>query len=418
VWKLPLAAVAAAGLVTGCKYIDQPKKTAELEKRLDEVSEVLTKMAGKPVGKRKDKERDKDKDDDEAADEDGDKDAADKDGDKPSKRSKDDHKSSKHHEDEHASEAGDDKGKEPGGPLREDKPERPEGDEDNKPRKLIGAAEGDKAEGDKAEGDKAEGDKAEGDAKPDKGDKGDKGDKADAKVAKGAKADKADKADKGPRKPDGLWGYLGAGGPSKWANLDPAFEACGGKSQSPIDILPRRGSAPEAFFVYQAGAATVVEGDHTATVDIPGGSFSIIDGKRYELERIRVRTPSEHTIAGDRYPMELQLQHRGKDGKLVMVSVLVSDGEPSAAMAPVWKALPKPGVPAKLKKFDPALLLPKDHAAFRYEGSLTSPPCTEGVTWYVMKRPRTESEANIAVFQQHFGDNARPVQDSGEREVK
>ncbi len=220
--------------------------------------------------------------------------------------------------------------------------------------------------------------------------------------------------------PDVHWSYEGDHGPPGWGGLDPAFATCAsGTSQSPIDILPRPGSAPEVFLVYRATTGEVVDNGHTLQVNLDPGSFAIVDGARFELMQFHVHTPSEHTIAGDAFPLEVHLVHKDKAGSLAVVGVLFAEGEPSAAMKPVWKAAPRASGRARLKKpFDPSAFLPRDLAARRYDGSLTTPPCTEGVRWIVLKRTRTEDGARIAAFRQRFGNNARPAQQLGEREVQ
>lgn len=315
----------------GCKYLDQPTKVAELEKRLDRVAEQVAALEGEGAGE--------DEDEDEANDEAND-------------------------EDEDASEA----------PARK----------------------------------RAARDKAAPRGKS----------KARARDRKTPPA--AEEVATPIEAPPGLrWGYDGATGPSAWASLHEAFAPCGeGTRQSPIDILPRPSRSPELVFVYQPTAATVRDSGHTLEVELAAGSFIVVDSTRYDLVQFHLHTPAEHTIAGDSFPMELHLVHRSKAGALAMVAVLYTEGEASTALAPLWKAAPKAGAQARLRPFDPDALLPKDRAAYRYQGSLTEPPCSEGVIWHVLRRPRSEDDGLIAGFRRRFGANARPVQELGDREVE
>lgn len=356
--------------LAGCKYLDQPKKVAELEKRLDEVSTALSDLTGEPVGLR------------------------------PGAKTAD-------------------HGKKAAG-----KAKRAKADQDAKDVKAGKTATARAARDDNA-AEPADPDHAA--AETERSDR-DAGPAADhpagdwRAAAHDASAEPAAAPAAEPAKAPASvhWSYGGDDGPSAWSKLDPSFAACAkGDHQSPIDILPKHSEAPEVIFVYRPSAATVVDDGHTLEVDLAPGSFIVVDGTRYELIQFHVHTPSEHTIAGDSFPMELDLVHRSKAGRVVVVAVLFTEGEASTALAAVWKAAPKAKGAAKLKRpFDPGLLLPKDQAAYRYDGSLTEPPCTEGVIWEVLRRPRTEDEQTIAGLRKHFGANARPVQELGDRALR
>jgi len=368
--------------VAGCKYLDQPKKVAELEKRLDEVALAVTDLTGKPVGLRP-APKHAEEDEADAEDDHGKKGKAKGKG-KADKEAKGDKaKAGRGRHDDEAEADGEDS-------------ERAASDERPRPdwRKRDDAGAGEDGHGEH-------------------------GERSEHTDEPAAPADEPPAVAKAPAA-NVHWAYEGAEGPAAWSHLDPAFETCAvGHRQSPIDILPRRSEAPEVIFVYKPTAATVVDNGHTLQVDLAAGSFIVVDGTRYDLVQFHVHTPSEHTIAGDPFPMEVHLVHKNKAGKLAVVGVMFTEGEASVAMAPVWKGAPKAKGSAPLKKeFDPAALLPKDHAAYRYDGSLTTPPCTEGVIWHVLKRPRTEDEARIAAFPRRFGSNARPVQELGERELR
>ena len=217
------------------------------------------------------------------------------------------------------------------------------------------------------------------------------------------------------------WTYEGEAGPTAWSQLDPAFAQCAsGRQQSPIDIVPHApGADPPVLFVYKPTGGEVVDNGHTLQINLAPGSFAMVDDHRYDLVQFHIHTPSEHTIAHEALPMEVHLVHKDKAGKLAVVGVIFAAGEASTALAPMWKAAPPKVGSAKLKLlFDPNTLLPLDRSAYRYDGSLTTPPCSEGVEWIVLRRIRTETPARIASFHKRFGGNARPIQELGARVVE
>jgi carbonic anhydrase len=216
------------------------------------------------------------------------------------------------------------------------------------------------------------------------------------------------------------WGYEGAEGPAAWGKLSPEWASCGaGKSQSPIDIEPKNGRASPIEFHYRPTAATIVDNGHTLQVNFAPGSSIAIEGHAYQLLQFHVHTPSEHTIAGERYPMELHLVHKDDAGKLAVVGVLYDLGAASQALGTVWARWPrKVGAEDKLPKpIDPVALLPETRSLYRYSGSLTTPPCTEGVVWNVLRRTMTDSKTNLDILRLHYPVNARPVLPRGARDV-
>jgi carbonic anhydrase len=216
------------------------------------------------------------------------------------------------------------------------------------------------------------------------------------------------------------WSYVGADGPAAWGKLWPEWASCGeGKAQSPIDIEPKAGRASPIEFNYRPTAATIVDNGHTLQVNLAAGSSIAIDGHAYQLLQFHVHTPSEHSIAGERFPMELHLVHKDDAGKLAVVGVFFDVGAASQALDPVWSKWPrKVGVEGKLPKpIDPAALLPGTRTLYRYDGSLTTPPCTEGVVWNVLRRPMTDSKSNLDILRLRYPSNARPVLPRGTREV-
>jgi len=217
------------------------------------------------------------------------------------------------------------------------------------------------------------------------------------------------------------WAYDGKTGPPTWGTLDPAWQTClNGKTQSPVDIQPRAGTASPITFHYEPTPATLVDDGHTLRVRLESGSSIEIDHRSYQLVQMQFHAPSEHTIAGEHYPLEVQLIHQDLDGKLAAISVLYDRGTPSSELAALWSHWPrKVGGEEKLRKpFDPSVLLPETRTVYRYTGSLTTPPCTEGVTWNVMRRTLSDSKAHLDVFTKHYARNARNLQPLGGRKIE
>jgi carbonic anhydrase len=270
-----------------------------------------------------------------------------------------------------------------------------------------------------------------GDAKDAKGEPG--ADGKDGKVAKAGKLAKDAKASPGkdakatkdpkdPKaKPATEWGYNAAIGPPVWATLDPAWRVCDqGKAQSPVDIEPRPGNASPIVFHYKPTASTIVDTGHTLEVDLEDGSWIEIADHTYQLVELHFHSPSEHTIAGEHYPLEAQLVHKDSRGRLAMISVLYDVGAESRAIGGLFAKWPrKIDAPARLPQlFDPATLLPATRTVFRYTGSLTTPPCTEGVVWNVMRRAMSDSKAHLDAFTSHYKINARETQPLHDRKIE
>ncbi|HMG24658.1 MAG TPA: carbonic anhydrase family protein [Kofleriaceae bacterium] len=230
----------------------------------------------------------------------------------------------------------------------------------------------------------------------------------------------------GAAKPEGpaappQWSYEGRTGSPMWGTLDPAWHSClDGKAQSPIDIEPRAGKATPIVFHYAPTAATVIDNGHTLEVRLAPGSTIEIGKAVYQLVQFHFHTPSEHTVAGERYPLELHLVHQDAAGVLAVIGVLYDAGAESRPLSAVWSKWPrKVGGEDKLKKpFDPSELLPETRTVFRYPGSLTTPPCSEGVVWNVMRRAMTDSKAHLEAFTKHYPHNAREQQALNDRKIE
>jgi carbonic anhydrase len=215
------------------------------------------------------------------------------------------------------------------------------------------------------------------------------------------------------------WGYEGDRGPAHWGSLDQAFSTCGaGTAQSPIDLAGGTdGDFAAIEFDYGARLATVVNTGHTIQVNVDPGSGITLDGTRYELLQFHVHHGSEHTFGGVQLPMELHLVHRSDRGALAVVGVLLGEGAANEALAPIWARIPSHAGSAEAlpDAVEVAALLQQPRTAWRYRGSLTTPPCTEGVAWIVMSEPVTLSAAQIAAFGALYARNYRPVQPLGRR---
>jgi len=178
--------------------------------------------------------------------------------------------------------------------------------------------------------------------------------------------------------------------------------------------------ASEIVFDYHPSKAKIIDNGHTLQVNLAPGSGMSIDGHRYELVQFHVHTPSEHTIAGEHYAMEVHLVHKDADGKLSVVGILYDEGALAPALDALWRKWPAKQNEEKAlpSSIDPEQLLPANRSVYRYAGSLTTPPCSEGVVWNVMRRTMTDSSGNLAALRKHYPMNARPVESSEGREVK
>lgn len=217
------------------------------------------------------------------------------------------------------------------------------------------------------------------------------------------------------------WEYEGTHGPAHWGSLDPGFATCSeGRQQSPIDLAAaERQDLPEVAFDYEPSPISILNNGHTIQVDYQPGSGLVLEGARYELVQFHFHHQSEHTVDGAGFPLEMHLVHAGADGALAVVGVFLEEGGMNEALAPVWRQLPrKPGPAAVVEgTVDAASLLPERRTTWRYAGSLTTPPCTEGVSWLVMTEALSASKEQIEAFRAIFTVNNRPVQPLNERRL-
>jgi carbonic anhydrase len=219
------------------------------------------------------------------------------------------------------------------------------------------------------------------------------------------------------------WSYDGKTGPLNWAHLDPAYAACGhGKEQSPIDI--RGAHLDKALkpieFHYISGAMTLTNTGHTIQVTPPAGSYIVADGVRYNLVQFHFHHPGEETVKGKLPDMDIHFVHKSADGKIAVIAVRLNEGNANAVLASLWPHLPqKVGATDKTtEEMSPAGLLPQDRGYWTYEGSLTAPPCTEGVRWFVFEEQAELSRDQLKAFATLYKINSRMVQATRGRKIE
>lgn len=187
-----------------------------------------------------------------------------------------------------------------------------------------------------------------------------------------------------------------------------------GRKQSPVDIVaPVKTSLPALELQYRLSPLKIANDGHTARVRIANGSRLLIGKETYSLQQFHFHTPGGDRIEGEEFPMAAHLLHKSQSGHLLALVVLFRQGAENAALAALW-----PSIPAHADgdhrvtdaTVDAAALLPAWRAYYRYEGSLTASPCTEGVTWLVMKQPQTVSADQLAFWRTRFADNIRSPQ--------
>ena len=219
------------------------------------------------------------------------------------------------------------------------------------------------------------------------------------------------------------WRYSGTAGPAKWGDMKPEFAACKtGKTQSPIDIRDAvAADLPPIAFAYKPAPFRIIDNGHTIQVNVPPGSSISVGGTSYDLVQFHFHRPSEEKINGKAAAMVVHLVHRAADGTLAVVGILLKKGREHPLVTTLWNNLPAD----KEKEhaidnvsIDPSTLLPADRGYYTFTGSLTTPPCTEGVTWYVLKAPTEISAAQVARFGKLYRRNARPVQPVNERVIQ
>jgi carbonic anhydrase len=222
------------------------------------------------------------------------------------------------------------------------------------------------------------------------------------------------------------WGYTGDVGPERWGDLQPEFSLCkNGKTQAPIDLPSKADKGPglkALAFEYPSIPLTLLNNGHTVQVPSTGAASLSEGADKWDLVQFHLHAPSEHTLDGKRYDAEIHFVHKNAKGELAVVGVFVRKGKENKALkgffdnAPAEVGTdPKPVAGATV---DLKAILPGQTGYFTYGGSLTAPPCSEGVTWFVLKTPVEASAEQLAKFHEvTHGDTSRPVQPLGERKV-
>jgi carbonic anhydrase len=210
------------------------------------------------------------------------------------------------------------------------------------------------------------------------------------------------------------WSYSGSDGPEHWGALAPEFIQCTvGLNQSPVDLSNAADAVLPPLLVDYSGAAIgVINNGHTAQFNVEPGNYLRVDGDAFELQQFHLHAPSEHLLKGKAFLMEMHLVHRNPEGELAVIGIVYESGETNQALTKLGAVIPATvGKSAPFKLPLAELGLPSEvRAYYRYNGSLTTPPCTEGVRWFVLPEPRTVSPARQAKFIELIGEDARGPQ--------
>lgn len=236
-------------------------------------------------------------------------------------------------------------------------------------------------------------------------------------------AKKAETKTENKAKPDEKphWGYTGLFGPEMWGNLDSAYKLCkDGEKQSPINLVWKKPTKTGPInFKYKQQNLTTIDSGRTIGIDVAPGSIAEIRGELYSLLNIVFRLPSEHTISDKQYPLEIQFIHKNTKGEMAIVSVLAGEGAKNSVIEAVLAAIPtaKNKVNKTDVKFNPSDLTPKVTTYYHYEGSITTPPCTESVNWNVFNTTLEVSAEQINRLKAVYSGNNRTLQKLNGRET-
>lgn len=218
------------------------------------------------------------------------------------------------------------------------------------------------------------------------------------------------------------WGYTGHNSPDSWGTLSPKYHTCSeGKNQSPINVRSSMDLDLEALDLsYTKGSKEILNNGHTIQVNFEEGNTFVLDGITFELKQFHFHTPSENNIEGKSFPLEAHFVHLDKEGNIAVLALMFEEGAENAELAKVWEKMPKNGGDkSELALADIASsLLPENKDYYRFNGSLTTPPCTEGVRWFVLKTTVSISKAQVETFlhTMHHPNN-RPIQKTNARVI-
>ncbi len=218
------------------------------------------------------------------------------------------------------------------------------------------------------------------------------------------------------------WGYDGEGSPENWGKIKGEFKDCRlGRLQSPIDIVPTiTANLPNINIHYKTVPLKILNNGHTIQINYPAGSKMVVGGVVYNLLQLHFHANSENAIKGKIYDMEMHLVHSTKDGKLGVLGVMIKEGRSNEVIGKIWKYMPMSKAAETIHenvKYNVQSLLPNNLDYYRFMGSLTTPPCSEGVNWHVLKNPIQLSKTQIAKFKKAFPMNSRPLQPANNRLV-
>ena len=218
------------------------------------------------------------------------------------------------------------------------------------------------------------------------------------------------------------WGYEGEGGPDNWGCLQSEYAKCSsGERQSPIGIsLTNKAKLDAIYLNYYPAPLKIINNGHTIQINCKNGSTVSLGNKKYELLQFHFHNPSEHKVNGQSYCMEAHFVHKGEDGKLAVIGVMMEEGKGNDFITTLWNNLPKDtGKEHAVTdvRINANQFFPKNMDYYTYAGSLTTPPCSEIVTWIVLKTPVQVSKPQIEKFTALFKKSARPIQPQHGRTV-
>lgn len=214
------------------------------------------------------------------------------------------------------------------------------------------------------------------------------------------------------------WGYDGSTGPEYWGTLDGEFATCDtGMEQSPVDIPADAPTTGGIELDYAASDAEWVDTGKTLQANFQPGNTMILDGEAFELLQFHLHARSENTLAGEYYPMDVHFVHQNADGELAVLGAMIEAGDRNSAWADFFDQVPaSTDSPVAVLGIDPEDLLPETRQAYRFMGSLTTPPCSEGVYWNVLTEPIEMSAEQIRAYTSVHPNSSRPVQPWNDRE--
>jgi len=226
-----------------------------------------------------------------------------------------------------------------------------------------------------------------------------------------------------PDHPEQHWSYEGETGPDHWGEINSDYYLCAeGKNQSPVNIVTAsviEGDLPDIEFHYYEGPLEILNNGHAIEAEVHPGSYIMVSGVRYDLLQFHFHSSSEHTVDGQHYLVEGHFVHKNDNDELAVIGVFFERGAENTVLKPIWDHMPQRAEEtfSLETEVNPEEILPHDRRTYRYSGSLTTPPCSEGVKWFVMATPVTLSDAQVSAFQTIYDYNYRPVLPINARQV-